>query len=256
MKILRYCFSALLALFVFGCTARGLEEVYYPSFRDLKELHYQTRDQESGRPLFRDDIYIRETTREGKTFLVTSALSRGEDGQERRTVSHYLINGDCLSAYAHRLETTRNGILQQKTDIDYDWSNKQAQLTQNDLKNGKIAKKTFILAPSFLFSRDTTILFPSLISQGVKETDLKIMIPTGHVLSVRAFLSYITEDFMIRGKKYSCYRVELRPAFSLLSLVAPRLTFWYLSSPPYYFVRYEGPLGGPFSPRVVQELAL
>ncbi len=248
--------SLLLGFCCLILPAAALQNVYYPYFKDLKELHYQTRYKNSGKMLFREDVAIQQTREKGENFLVISAVSRGEDGEEHKTISYHTINDNFLSTYAYRIETSKEGGVLQKIDIDYDWEHQMAQHRISYPKKGKRAVKNIPLDQEFIFARDTTILFPSLLAARAAETCLRIMIPSGHTLRIKALFSYIPEDFMIRSKKYSCYRVELKPDLPLFSLVAPKITFWYLSSPPYYFVRYEGPLGGPFSPTVVQEISL
>jgi hypothetical protein len=247
--------AALIFLSSLILPARALYDASYPFYKEIKELHYQTRYKISGKPIFREDVSIHQAKEKGKDFLVTSAISRSIGGDERRTISYHLINGGRLSSYAHRIEDYKAGSLCQTIALDYDWEHRMVRYRTTSLPKGKETVKDIPLDEEFVFSRDTTILFPGLLSARAAEKRLRVMLPTGHLLLVKALFSYIPEEFMIRGKKYSCYRIELKPDFPLFSLVAPKLTFWYLASPPYYFVRYEGPLGGPFSPAVIQELS-
>lgn len=54
---------------------------------------------------------------------------------------------------------------------------------------------------------------------------------------------------------FSCYRVSLKPQLlGPLKALAPRMRLWCKAEPPHYWVRYEGPVGGPGSPRAVIEL--
>lgn len=67
----------------------------------------------------------------------------------------------------------------------------------------------------------------------------------------------------IRGKEevttpagtFSCYRVDLTPQLpGPLRALAPRMALWCRADSPNYWVRYQGPVGGPGSPEAVIEL--
>lgn len=53
---------------------------------------------------------------------------------------------------------------------------------------------------------------------------------------------------------YLCHRVDLTYNGLLLKAFAPKLSLWCTVKPPHFWVRYEGPIGGPGSPRAVLEL--
>ena len=251
-------FSFCLLLMATYCHA--LFRVEYPYFRDLKTLNYETRMKNSGQLLFREKVKIEQAKYEGKDFLVTDSFSQGESlndgGIDRHTLSYYSIDNKRLTAFAHQVISSGEGIPLHNLQINYDWNKNLADFYSIDHKKRKNIHKMIPLSDSTIFTRDTTILFPALISKRINEKHFKTFIPSGHILSIKALISYIPEEFVISGKKIECYRIELKPAFPLFSLIAPRITFWYLAAPPHYFVRYEGPLGGPFSPTVFQELVL
>ena len=54
---------------------------------------------------------------------------------------------------------------------------------------------------------------------------------------------------------FPCYRVNLVPQLiGPLRALAPRMVLWCQADPPHYWVRYQGPIGGPGSPEAVIEL--
>lgn len=70
-------------------------------------------------------------------------------------------------------------------------------------------------------------------------------------------------DARVRGKEnirtpagnFSCYRVDFSPRLAgPLKAFAPKISFWCRTDFPHVWVRYEGPAGGPGSPRVAIEL--
>ena len=248
---------ALILLFLLASQSNALYKVDYPYFRDLKELHYETRLKDTWQLLFREDVKLARVNFNGHDYLVTEAVTEGktkEDGKIwRRTVSHYLIEGDALTAFSHQAVTSREGRASQSFQIDYDWAGGNADFFLLDEVKNKPLSKQIKLKENVIFSRDTTILFPSLIARRAREQKFRVMLPTGNTFDLRAQFSYIPEDFDIGGRQVECYRVSLQPNSPILALVAPNINFWYLAAPPYNFVRYEGPLAGPFSPTVIQE---
>ena len=64
-----------------------------------------------------------------------------------------------------------------------------------------------------------------------------------------------TEIVTTPAGTFACYRVELSPQLPApLRALAPKMSLWCASQPPHFWVRYEGPVGGPGSPRAVIEL--
>ncbi|MBI3616456.1 MAG: DUF3108 domain-containing protein [Candidatus Omnitrophica bacterium] len=64
-----------------------------------------------------------------------------------------------------------------------------------------------------------------------------------------------TERITTPAGTFSCYRVNLAPKlFGPLSRLAPRMSLWCTKDLPHYWVRYQGPVGGPGSPQAIIEL--
>ena len=70
-------------------------------------------------------------------------------------------------------------------------------------------------------------------------------------------------DARVQGKEnirtpagnFSCWRVDFSPRLAgPLKALAPKMSFWCRADFPHAWIRYEGPAGGPGSPRVVIEL--
>ncbi|MCM8795058.1 MAG: DUF3108 domain-containing protein [Candidatus Omnitrophica bacterium] len=54
---------------------------------------------------------------------------------------------------------------------------------------------------------------------------------------------------------FSCYRINLVPRLlGPLKKLAPEISLWCTDLPPYHWVRYQGPAGGPGSPQAIIEL--
>jgi len=63
------------------------------------------------------------------------------------------------------------------------------------------------------------------------------------------------EEVVTPAGTFSCYRVELVPQLpGPLKALAPRISLWCRAEAPHHWVRYEGPIGGPGSPRAILEL--
>ena len=64
-----------------------------------------------------------------------------------------------------------------------------------------------------------------------------------------------TEVVTTPAGTFSCYRVELFPQLvGPLKVLAPKMALWCRTDPPHYWVRYQGPVGGPGSPQAIIEL--
>lgn len=64
-----------------------------------------------------------------------------------------------------------------------------------------------------------------------------------------------TEVITTPAGTFSCYRVDLSPRLmGPLRAMAPRMSLWCATEPPHYWVRYQGPVGGPGSPQAIIEL--
>lgn len=64
-----------------------------------------------------------------------------------------------------------------------------------------------------------------------------------------------TEIVTTPAGTFPCYRVELSPRLiGPLKAMAPKLSLWCAVEPPHYWVRYQGPVGGPGSPQAIIEL--
>ena len=54
---------------------------------------------------------------------------------------------------------------------------------------------------------------------------------------------------------FSCWRVDLAPRLvGPLKALAPKMALWCSTDSPHYWVRYQGPVGGPGSPTAIIEL--
>jgi hypothetical protein len=84
-----------------------------------------------------------------------------------------------------------------------------------------------------------------------------------HLLSNEPRLYTVT--FENRGREhvktpagdFDCYKVEMVPHLGVLNVVRyfyPKAFFWFTASNPHFWVRYQGPEGGPGTPEVVMEL--
>ncbi len=64
-----------------------------------------------------------------------------------------------------------------------------------------------------------------------------------------------TEVITTPAGTFSCYRVELSPRLmGPLKAMAPKMSLWCATESPHYWVRYQGPVGGPGSPQAIIEL--
>lgn len=64
-----------------------------------------------------------------------------------------------------------------------------------------------------------------------------------------------TEMVTTPAGTFSCWRVDLSPRLAgPLKALAPKMALWCATESPHYWVRYQGPVGGPGSPTAIIEL--
>jgi len=156
----------------------------------------------------------------------------------------------------------RDGKLISQMDIQADPA--RQRIIYKDSEIGKISQSAVfpwgpqILPDELLFHWARTLPFESLAvrpepTEGRTEECLLMISPTQRV-RMRAELAG-TERITTPAGTFSCYRVNLAPRmFGPLSRLAPKMSLWCTKDLPHYWVRYQGPVGGPGSPQAIIEL--
>ncbi len=110
------------------------------------------------------------------------------------------------------------------------------------------------LPDELLFHWARALPFNQPDSSGKREEDLLLLVSPSRLFRVRARVGG-TEQVTTPAGTFSCYRVDLAPKlFGPLKILAPKMALWCAAKSPHYWVKYQGPIGGPGSPTAVIEL--
>jgi hypothetical protein len=107
-----------------------------------------------------------------------------------------------------------------------------------------------------MLARSTSIYFQNLIADKITDNDFTLITPVGNSYSMHAKVSLTPENITIQGKNLSCFRVDMKPNLGFLAAILPNMAFYFMTTPPYDFVRYQGPQESPTSPNIIQEVIL
>jgi hypothetical protein len=219
-----------------------------------KEFFSEIRLKVSKKLLSRE---TREIFKNGK-YIIVKSTSQGEDRDNeafnRNMLTYYSMKNDLISVTTHRVDISKESRPFTTTQIDFDWDRMKALFTMRDHESDKTTKKKIKLTKKTILAQASALYFQSLIEKRIAKDNFVMIIPNGNTYKMKVKISYEPEKLEISDKKLACYKIEMKPDLGFLSLVIPTLNFWFDSSAPYNFVRYEGPENGPMSPTIVQEV--
>ena len=251
-------FWLVLLIFLYPLTAYGLYQSSYYDFDGVLEYNYQTYRKESKEKLFQEKFTLSKLNDNGRDFLViqsnSQALPANPEKFDKETITYYLINDQKkMSTYYHENKTVKDKNPFLSLKINFDWARKKALYRLNNEAERKQENNNFNLSSRTMLTHDLGPFFQDMVLNQKKDEPFTVVFPTGRMLNLRAKVTG-TETVKTRAGDYLCRKIEMKPDFSLLSMLAPTITFWFMTQPPYTFVRYEGPERGLNSPTVVQEL--
>lgn len=152
---------------------------------------------------------------------------------------------------------TQRGQLLSRMDVQMDPAGRS--IVYQDSEDGGSGRSVRIpwseqaLPDELLFHWARMLPFEEASSGGAKKECLLLVSPTRR-FRMRASVGG-KEKVTTPAGTFSCYRVDLIPRLAgPLKALAPRISLWCRADPPHHWVRYEGPVGGPGSPRAILEL--
>lgn len=114
--------------------------------------------------------------------------------------------------------------------------------------------KSNVLPDEALFYWMRTLPFEKALAGAAASSECLLMLSPNRRFLMKARVEG-TETVTTPAGTFPCFRVSLTPQlFGPLKKLAPKMAFWCKTELPHSWVRYEGPVGGPGSPRAVIEL--
>lgn len=134
------------------------------------------------------------------------------------------------------------------------------EILYNDSEAGKDPQSTVLpwnphcIPDEMLFHWVRTLPFQDAVGQAQPSTECTLVVSPKRQVKIKAQIRG-TEVVTTPAGTFSCYRVDLTPQLpGPLKALAPKMSLWCRTDPPNYWVRYQGPVGGPGSPEAVIEL--
>ena len=159
---------------------------------------------------------------------------------------------------------TNAGELLSRMDVRADPSRRQ--ILYVDSEGRTTLSRTMAWTPQafpdeLLFHWVRTLPFDQLqrggnpLNQRSLQKECTLILSPTQQFKINARLSRKEEDVNTPAGTFSCYRVDLVPKLlGPLKSLAPKMALWCTTAAPHYWVRYQGPVGGPGSPQAVIEL--
>lgn len=207
-----------------------------------------TKLKQTGEVAGRGETTFGKTTSNGKDYIViknASSIKISGHTYASRATRYYTYENGKITIYSIEGETKKDGKAYQDYRASFDWANKTANISFNDLEKKDSQKKLINITTRMILVQDLELYLSTLAARGVKQDNVKAIVPSG-----------VTFGMMIKvaGREDGLIRMELKPDLGLISYVIPNVNYWLSAAPPYSLVRYAGLLSGPGSPDVVLEV--
>lgn len=214
-------------------------------------------DKSTGNPRWQSCISTTKTTFNGKPFIYTEEIGKGNFGNNNayktwKTTGYYqIIAGEVVPYEVKQTmkDASGNTVMaldksynakEEKIVCDVNGSQKVFNFNKNTVDKDLVGR---VLA-NFPFDSGEDVKFylithePSLYNMTMKDRG--------------------KEPITIKGESIECYKIEMIPDLGALSLIGafvPKTYFWYTVSAPHKFMRYEGLESGLGTPVIVMESA-
>lgn len=134
------------------------------------------------------------------------------------------------------------------------------QISYRDAETGKKSQSAVLpwtsksIPDELLFHWVRTLPFQEMRDENPPASEFTLVVSPRRQFRIKAQVQG-TEMVTTPAGTFSCYRINLTPQLpGPLKVLAPRMALWCRTDPPNYWVRYQGPVGGPGSPEAVIEL--
>ncbi len=233
-------------LIFFSLPAAALFQAEYYQFPRSMEYDYVTYRKGSKELLFKEKFNISKQRYARQDYVVIRSSSQPTDNNpdkfSKETLTYYQIDQGKISTSHHENHTKKSGQTQTLFKIDFDWPRRTANYGTAVRVNDRT-----------VLTHDLGVFFQNMLLKDLNDVPFTVLFQNGNSLNLRA-RCVGEEEVAAKAGKFTCKKFEMAPDFQLISMIAPKIYFWFEAKPPYRYVRYEGPERGPFSPTVVQEL--
>ena len=146
------------------------------------------------------------------------------------------------------------------SEMDFEVDPRLKQILYRDAETGRKPQNVVLpwtsqsIPDELLFHWVRTLPFQEAVNQNRPTAEFTLVVSPRRQFRIKAQIQG-TEMVTTPAGTFSCYRISLVPQLpGPLKALAPRMALWCRTDPPNYWVRYQGPVGGPGSPEAVIEL--
>ncbi len=267
----RFLSTAVLALFFLSGfpqgTAFALTQPSQSRWPNKKEKgSYQAKIASTGKLLWQVQWETTVTQEQGKSRV--EVQERGEGMPWRAKETHVwkkqmLFEEEPLESVVRVRSVTgshwtQNGKLISEMDFEADPAGRRIHYTDTEVgrrpKTADLPWTPQSIPDELLFHWARMLPFENAGEGKSPPTDCTLVVSPSRQFRIKAQIQGI-EMVTTPAGTFSCYRVSLTPQLpGPLKALAPRMALWCRTEPPNYWVRYQGPVGGPGSPEAVIEL--
>lgn len=245
------------AVLVFRLPAFALYQFDFPAEMIGQRYAAETRLKKDGSLFGQSTTKFEKLAYQGKTYLVMTSRSSGTMQGKPFTsalIRYFLLADGKITSYSLKGETRSDGKPWTDYDLRFDWPGRSVRVDYNDYVRKEKVGKTVPLEPALVAVMDLDLYLSSLPARGVRAEKLKALLPNGQTFGFLLKLTDQPETVTVKGRSLLARRVELKPDLGLISAVIPNVNYWLDNEPPHELVRFAGPISGPGSPDVFQEI--
>lgn len=249
----------VIALIAIGLALTGLSqaEVFDMKYMRSGKEGLRASDKASGEDLWQSEISVSKIKHEGKNFLYIREEGAGIYGKDKKyktwvSEAYYSMkNGQPVPYQTSLVYKDREGEVLSMVSKVYDPKSEKVVVTIDGSEKELDFKADLI---------DKEILGTALQNYPFDEKrDVKFHLLTNEPTMYKITVKYIGLDTVeLGGEKVECHKLQMIPDLGLLNMLGafvPKTYFWYRTSAPYEYVKYEGLESGLGTPYIVLETA-
>lgn len=265
-RLTGFLLSAALLLFQAGDLRAHTrdQESQWPN--EQERGSYQAKIASTGKLLWRVDWETKVTKEEGRSRVEIVEQGRGTPWRVKEALvwkkELRFEEGPLPPALQVQSVTgagwTRDGRPFNEMDIQMDPALRR--ISYRNAETGKRSQSTVLpwtpqsIPDEMLFHWVRTLPFQAGAALKRPASEFTLVVSPTRQFRIKAQIQG-TEMVTTPAGTFSCYRIILIPQLpGPLKALAPRMALWCRTDPPNYWVRYQGPVGGPGSPEAVIEL--
>ena len=247
---------------ILGTASLGVaaEPIPLPSLAPIEQGTYQARELATGGLLWTEDWVLTQKIQDGRSLVYLE--EKGQGSRDGQVPTSWTLNMTVdLWGPTPRLSSTRQvrnggGRPQQIEERVFDYGRGSGRLRFTDVRTGETKSLTVRVISQSITPELLPAILRLLPDTENHQMRFDLITREGFVLGFQAKIVG-REMVEVPAGTYECYKIELDPTgiYGVLAgLLLPKLYMWHTVVAPHFWVKYQGPEGGPGSRQIVREL--